>query len=242
MKGCLKIMKSKELTGQRFGRWVVEGFDRVHIQPSGQTIPRWLCKCACGVLRSILQNNLKSGATKSCGCLWAGYATKSGMYGTRPYRIWQGMKQRCENPNATYYANYGANGITYDLKWETFEGFWEDMQEGYDDTLTLDRINSKGNYCKDNCAWSTPAKQARNRGKNSNNKSGKTGVVLQKMEGQPAYWVARWSTISGGVETKYFPIRKYGEQEAFRLACEYRDKQIESLNDQGAGYSEGHGS
>jgi AP2 domain len=234
-------MKSKDLTGQRFSRLVVEGFDQIHIQPSGQTSPRWLCKCDCGVIKSVLQKSLKSGNTKSCGCLSKEKATKSGMSRTKQYKIWHNMKSRCNNPKDTSFAFYGAKGIDYDPKWKTFEGFWEDMEEGYNDTLTLDRINSKSNYCKDNCQWTTPAKQTRNRGKQSNNTSGKNGVVLRTEEGKPAYWRAQWYAISGGLKFKSFSIRKYGDQEAFRLACEYRDKQIESLNDQGAGYTEGHG-
>lgn len=231
----------KDLTGKCFGRLVVESFDKMHMQPSGKAVPRWLCKCDCGVVKSVMQRHLKSGNTQSCGCLNKERSTKSGMHGTRPYKIWHNMKQRCENLNSTNYAKYGAKGIVYDPKWKTFKGFWEDMEVGYKDNLTLDRINSKGNYCKDNCQWTTTTQQNRNQGKMSSNTSGKTGVYLQTKEGKPAYWCAQWYTLSGERKSKTFSLSKYGGQEAFRLACEYRDNQIESLNNQGAGYSDGHG-
>ena len=78
---------------------------------------------------------------------------KHGMSATRVYNIWRGMKTRCTNPKAIKWNLYGGRGIRYDASWDTFEGFWNDMQEGYSDGLTLDRISSDGDYCKDNCRW-----------------------------------------------------------------------------------------
>ena len=76
-----------------------------------------------------------------------------GMSDTRQYRIWQQMKNRCDNPNNIKYDIYGGKGITYGDKWKTFQGFWEDMKEGYSDDLTLDRIDREGDYTKENCRW-----------------------------------------------------------------------------------------
>lgn len=82
---------------------------------------------------------------------------------TRLYRIWSSMKGRCNNPNNRDYKLYGGRGITYDPKWETFEGFYEDMHETYKEGLTLNRIDNNGNYTKDNCNWITNAEQQLNK-------------------------------------------------------------------------------
>ena len=92
-----------------------------------------------------------------------------GMSKTRQYRIWQQIKNRCNNPKCNRYEYYGGKGITYDKKWETFEGFWEDMKEGYSDDLTIDRINSEGNYTKENCRWVNYTEQNNNKKDNINN-------------------------------------------------------------------------
>ena len=78
-----------------------------------------------------------------------------GYSGTRQYFIWQQMVQRCINPKHKKYHIYGGKGITIDPKWESFEGFWEDMETGYESNLTIDRIDSSKGYTKDNCRWIT---------------------------------------------------------------------------------------
>jgi len=84
------------------------------------------------------------------------------MNGTRPYHIWGGLRQRCINKNDKDYYRYGGRGITFDPKWLTFEGFWEDMQEGYADNLSLDRKDNNKGYFKDNCRWATSSEQQNN--------------------------------------------------------------------------------
>lgn len=71
----------------------------------------------------------------------------------RIYPVWQGILQRCNNPKHPSYRNYGGKGITVDSKWTTFEGFWADMRESYQDGLTIDRTDSSKGYCKENCTW-----------------------------------------------------------------------------------------
>ena len=78
------------------------------------------------------------------------------------YASWQSMKSRCGNPCAGNYERYGAKGVTYDESWETFDNFLEDMGER-PDGKTLDRIDSKKGYSKDNCRWATPSEQQSNR-------------------------------------------------------------------------------
>lgn len=89
-----------------------------------------------------------------------------GYHGTPAYRSWNHMKKRCGNPKDPSYKDYGGRGITYDPKWETFEGFFEDMGPRPEGT-TLDRYPDKnGNYCKSNCRWATKTEQSHNRRSN----------------------------------------------------------------------------
>jgi len=73
------------------------------------------------------------------------------------------MKYRCLKKETKAQKNYGGRGILYDPKWETFEGFWEDMGDTWKEGLSLDRVDNNGNYCKENCRWATIKVQARNK-------------------------------------------------------------------------------
>lgn len=108
---------------------------------------RYNCKCSCGNTREFPRHALVRENNKSCGCLHTGISR------TRQYLTWQNMKKRCDRPNNKSYKNYGGRGITYVDKWKTFAGFWEDMKDGYNDNLTLDRIDVDKDYSKDNCRW-----------------------------------------------------------------------------------------
>ncbi len=101
--------------------------------------------------------------------------TKHGLINTPTYRSWRSMKMRCLNPNATSYEDYGGSGIKIYQPWLEFENFLTDIgirPEG----KTLDRINSYGDYSPDNCRWSTPAEQQRNRRTLKPTVSGHQGV------------------------------------------------------------------
>ena len=152
----------KDLKNKKFGKLFVIGDYK---QGDGKSkLATWLCKCDCGNYKRVASSSLKSGITKSCGCLVPQKTRKPERHGgTRSptYSTWTGMKSRCDNPNAPYYSHYGGRGITYCKEWESYKNFLADMGER-PKGLTLDRINGNGNYEVDNCRWATPAEQSRN--------------------------------------------------------------------------------
>ena len=90
--------------------------------------------------------------------------TKHDMSKGRLYKIWQGARQRCENPKSTAFHQYGGAGIGFCNEWKDFEVFkdWS-LANGYQENLTLDRINNDLGYSPDNCRWATPEEQSHNR-------------------------------------------------------------------------------
>ncbi len=125
----------------------------------------WECLCSCGKKVIVRSGSLRCGDTKSCGCFQRERAravkTTHGLYGghgspTRIYRIWLGIRRRCNNSNYRDYRYYGGKGIGVAKAWDDFSLFHEwATNNGYTDNLTIDRINPKGNYTPQNCHWIT---------------------------------------------------------------------------------------
>lgn len=155
-------MPLKNISGMRFGRLTA-------LEVSGKVGRRlaWRCRCDCGAYASVQGGLLRSGDTRSCGCLQdetrRTMNLRHGMAGTRVYRIWSHMRRRCKDPRAIRWLQYGGRGIRVCERWAQFENFFKDMGEPPTPTHSIDRIDVDGNYEPHNCRWATPKEQAANK-------------------------------------------------------------------------------
>lgn len=160
------MIKATDLTGERFGRLVVLEKAAPNKRYHGSM---WVCKCDCGKTTIANAQNLKSGNTTSCGCFGRirkrEQNIKHGMSNTRLHRIWKAMHTRCYNSNFFAFKYYGGRGIKVCDEWlHNFQAFHDwSMANGYQDNLTIDRIDANGNYEPSNCRWLTMAEQNQNK-------------------------------------------------------------------------------
>jgi hypothetical protein len=155
----------QDLTGRKFTRLLVK--QCLGIGTSG--CAQWLCLCDCGNFKVILSGYLLQGQSKSCGCFNRDQnrikQTTHGQYGTRAYKSWYSMLQRCGNKNNKAYKNYGGRGIRVCRRWKKFENFYSDMGDP-DPGMSLDRKKVHDHYKPTNCRWVSDITQANNRRNN----------------------------------------------------------------------------
>lgn len=158
-----------DIIGKRFGRLVAIDF----AYDKGRNKIR--CLCDCGNIAYPTKTALIKGYTKSCGCLQKEVAAnekyKHGFAHERLYHVWDGMKQRCVNPNHIAYHQYGGRGIKVCKEWtDNYVVFREFMlTHGYDPEApfgecTIDRIDNDGDYCPENCRVISVQEQQINKG------------------------------------------------------------------------------
>lgn len=156
---------------------------------------RWTCRCECGAEHDVSSRELRKGRVKSCGCKKVDLCRKANIrHGAwangkvmPEWRIWQEMKQRCENPQSNRFYTHGARGVAVCDRWRnSFEAFLEDMGPRTESGLSLERRDNDKGYCPENCYWATKTQQARNRRNN----------VLITFNGV-THCVAEWSELTG---------------------------------------------
>jgi len=167
--GCLKKERLIDITGQQFGLWTVVSFS-YFAKTGDKQRPYWNCKCACGNEGIVRGDILKDGGSKSCGC----YEKDRSLIPLPAYSyeeaykkvksVYKHMKQRCLNLNKTRFKDYGGRGIKICDRWlESFDNFLEDMGVPPSLLHQLDRLDNDGDYCPENCRWTTTIKNNRNK-------------------------------------------------------------------------------
>lgn len=154
--------KLNDITGQTFGNWKV--LYRNGSTPNKASI--WHCKCLlCGSEHDVVGASLTNGLSTKCRACVPREALSKPHRHDRIYTVYCGMMQRCYTKSNTNYKNYGGRGITVCDEWfKKPEAFFKwAYSNGYDDSLTLERIDVNKGYSPNNCCWISPQEQARNK-------------------------------------------------------------------------------
>lgn len=159
----------------------------------------WLFICECGKSIQVPYVAVRSGNTKSCGCLKAeilknrstthGYAPRKNP--RRAWLIWRNIQTRCTNKNRNSWNEYGGRGIR--CEWSDFLSFFKDMGDPPTESHSIERIDVNGNYSKLNCRWATRLEQSRNKRKSKILSFGKRTLHLKEWSVATgiSYWTLR---------------------------------------------------
>ena len=178
----------------RYGRWTVLG-DGPRKGPHYAVI----CRCDCGTVRNVMAAALRKGNSLSCGCIGreilGNNARRHGVHKHHLYSTWRAMRERCRSPKHVAYHRYGGRGISVCERWNDFAAFLDDMLPSWREGLTLDRINTDGDYAPENCRWATPQEQSRNTA--SNHYITLCGETMLRCE-----WPARLGITQGAFDAR----------------------------------------
>lgn len=156
------MTKLNDLQGKTFGNWCV--LERNGSTPNKAAI--WKCRCLlCGKEKDIVGASLTGGYSTKCRACVPRQTLSKPHAKERIHNIWSGMKSRCYNPRNIAFSRYGGREITVCNEWRNdFEAFcrWA-FANGYNDNLTLDRIDNTKGYSQENCRWVSQQEQNENR-------------------------------------------------------------------------------
>lgn len=176
--------KFQDLSGSKFGK--LTAIKVAYKNKNGESV--WECVCDCGNVVNVVCSNLKNGHSTSCGCYKKICSITHNETKTRLHRIWSGIKSRCYNPKKPNYKNWGGRGIKMCDEWKfSYENFrnWA-LNNGYQENLTIDRIDNNKAYEPSNCRWATNKEQCNNKRNNH---------LLTK--DKETHTISEWSDIIG---------------------------------------------
>lgn len=203
--------KKLDITGEKYNK--LTALREAGRNTSGKI--QWECECECGNIIVAVASHLRSGNTKSCGCLQREKARKRflshGDAKTPFYKVWNNIMSRCHNENSVNYAYYGGRGIAVCERWHTYENFKEDMLESYlkhkeeNHNTSLERIDVDKGYSPCNCKWVTMTEQGSNRRRNKM-------ITFNGVTKTLAEWSHEtgldWTTIRSRIERYDWSIEK----------------------------------